>query len=122
MARKGEPVKYTCPDIDKIIATITSMVKGMDVCDERDDKEDLLVWIKNWSSELTAIGVGNNCEMEALRSSNSALRDWGNEMYNDAEALETEKIDLENKCENLQDEIADLKQEIEDLQNERDNQ
>ena len=115
--RNGEPVKHTCPDIDRIISTITSIVKAMDNCDDRDEKEDLLSQIKDWSGDLTGIGFGKWCEMETLRSSNSALRDWGSEMYSEAESLETERDELEIKCDELKDKVSDLESEVEDLKN-----
>lgn len=116
--RNGEPVRHTCPDIDRIISTITSIVKEMDGCDNEDEKETLIEQIGNWKSELASIGVGKWCEMETLRSSNSALRDWGSEMYNEAESLETDRDNFESKFDELKDKISELENENEKLSDE----
>lgn len=115
--RKGEPVKHTCPDIDRIIGTITAIVNQMKNCDEKDSADDLLENIKDWTGDLESIGVGKWCELESLRSSNGALRDWGNEMYNDAETLEAERDYFEGKYEDAKDKISDLENEILELKN-----
>ncbi len=109
--RKTEPVKHTCPDIDRMIGTITSIVKQMNSCDSEDEKETLLEQISDWKHDLECIGVGNRCDLEDLRSSNSALRDWGQDMYNDAEARENERDEFEKECETLKDKISDLEKE-----------
>jgi uncharacterized coiled-coil DUF342 family protein len=113
--RKGEPVKNTCPDIDSIISTITAICKQMESCNEDDSVEDLVETISSWKSDLESIGVGKWCEMESLRSANSALREWGNEMYNDAEILESERDDFERKYETEKDKVSELESEIDDL-------
>ena len=107
--RRGEPVKNTCPDIDRILATIKSIFNEMESCSDEDDKETLLESISNWKTDLYSIGVGKSNELEDLRSANAALRDWGNEMYNDAESLEIERDRLEDKIEELNSEISSLK-------------
>lgn len=114
--RKGEPVKHTCPDIDRIIGTITNIVNQMKNCDDKDSNDDLLENIKDWAGDLESIGVGKWCELESLRSSNGALRDWGNEMYNDAETLEAERDDFESKYEDAKDKILDLENQISELE------
>jgi chromosome segregation ATPase len=109
--RKTEPVKHTCPDINRMIITITDIVKQMNSCNSEDEKETLLEQITDWKHDLECIGVGNRCDLEDLRSSNSALRDWGQEMYNDAEERENERDKYEEECESLKDEISDLEKE-----------
>ena len=116
--RKTEPVKHTCPDIDSIIKTITSICKQMESCNDEDSKENLLENISDWKGDLESIGVGKWCEMESLRSSNSALRDWGSEMYSDAENLESERDDFESKYEDEKEKVSELESKIEDLENE----
>lgn len=113
--RNTEPVKHTCPDINKIIATITDIVKSMDACVKDDDINDLIDWIHDWSGELTSIGFGRICLMEDLRSSNDALRTWGNELYSEAEQLDSEIDRLQNSISQLEEEIIELKEEIEEL-------
>lgn len=119
MSRRREPVKNTCPDVDRIKETITSIVKQMDRCDSNDSIEDLLENIQDWSSDLGRIGVGRSCDLEDLRDSNSALRDWGNEMYEEASDLENEISKLTDKIVELENEVLELKDEVKDLQNER---
>jgi predicted RNase H-like nuclease (RuvC/YqgF family) len=117
--RRGEPVKNTCPAIDGIIETITSICKQMDRCSDEDSVTDLLENIGSWMIDLESIGFGNSCQMEDLRSANAALREWGTEMYNDAESLENERDDFErlyeeekSKVSELEDKISDLEQEL----------
>lgn len=114
--RKTEPVKHTCPDIDRLIGTITRIVKEMDSCDNEDEKGLLLDQISDWKSDLGNIGVGNRCELEDLRSSNSALRDWGQEMYNDAESLEAERDEIQSKYDKVLDRISELEEELSNIE------
>ena len=114
--RKVEPVKHTCPDIDRIIASITNIVNQMKNCDDKDSADDLLENISSWAGDLESIGVGKWCELESLRNSNAALRDWGNEMYNDAETLETERDDFESKYEDAKDKISELENKVAELE------
>ena len=37
--RRREPVKNTCPDIDRIISTITTICKQMDSCNDEYEKD-----------------------------------------------------------------------------------
>jgi predicted nuclease with TOPRIM domain len=114
--RKTEPVRHTCPDIDRLKAMLKSIVNEMNDCKREDDIEDILSLISNWSSDLEGFGVGRWCELETLRSSNSSLRDWGHEMYDEAESLESERDELENEVSKLKDEIVDLESTISDLE------
>ena len=116
--RRGEPVKNTCPDIDRIISTITAICKQMESCNDEDEKDALLECISDWKSDLESIGVGEWNELEDLRSANAALRDWGNEMYNDAESLESARDDFERKYEDEKEKVSKLEDEIEDLKSE----
>lgn len=114
--RKTEPVRHTCPDINRMISTITDIVNEMNDCDDRYTNDDLLTFMRSWSSDLESIGVGKWCDLEDLRNSNSALRDWGNEMYDDAELLEAERDDYECKCCSLESKINELENEIYNLE------
>jgi len=72
MGHQREPIKNTCPDIDKYIKWIK-----MSIVDDRDlqrmDEKDLLETVSSMSSQLfECIGY-----LEELRSSNSTLREWG---------------------------------------------
>lgn len=116
--RRTEPVKNTCPDIDRIIATITSICKQMEGCNEEDEKDGLLECISDWKSELESVGMGKFNDLEDLRNSNASLRDWGNEMYNDAESLESERDEFERKYEDEKEKVSELESKIYDLENE----
>lgn len=116
--RRGEPVKNTCPDIDSIISTITAICKQMESCNDEDKKDALLECISDWKADLESIGVGKWSELEELRSANAALRDWGNEMYNDAESLESERDDFERKYEEEKEKVSKLEDEVEELRSE----
>lgn len=99
--RKTEPVGHTCPDIDSTISTITAIVREMNSFNEDSDKGELLSSISNWASDLASIGIGSRCMLEDLRNSNSALREWGHDMYNKAENLESERDEIESKYNDL---------------------
>jgi hypothetical protein len=86
MSRRGEPVKHTCPDIDRLIKTVTEIVAGMNFCKEEDTMEDTLSLMSDWKAELESLGIGKWSELETLRNSNHSLREWG-EMYEDAENM-----------------------------------
>lgn len=112
MSRRREPVKNTCPDVDRLKEIITSIVKQMDRCDNNDSVEDLLENIQDWSTDLTRIGVGRSCDLEDLRDSNSALRDWGNEMYEEANDLKNEISKLTDQIVELEDRVSELNDQI----------
>jgi hypothetical protein len=84
MSRRGEPVKHTCPDIDRLIKTVTEIV--LNFCKE-EDMEDTLSLMSDWKA-LESLGIGKWSELETLRNSNHSLREWGVEMYEDAENME----------------------------------
>ena len=115
MSRRTEPVKNTCPDIDGIINTITSIIKQMESCGEEDSVESLLENISDWKGDLEGIACGRWCVLEELRNANAALRDWGQEMYNEAETLEKERDEFESLYEQEKEKVSELESEIEDL-------
>jgi hypothetical protein len=59
MSRRGEPVKHTCPDIDRLIKTVTEIVAGMNFCKEEDTMEDTLSLMSDWKRESLGIGSLN---------------------------------------------------------------
>ena len=113
--RQTEPVKHTCPDINRLVSTITRITIEMKSCNEGDDKSLLLDQISDWKSDLEIIGVGNRCELEDLRSSNSALRDWGQNMYEEAESLENERDYLQSKYETALEDIKYLERQLQQI-------
>jgi hypothetical protein len=86
MSRRGEPVKHTCPDIDRLIKTVTEIVAGMNFCKEEDGRH--AIFNVRLKAELESLGIGKWSELETLRNSNHSLREWGVEMYEDAENME----------------------------------
>lgn len=91
------PVKITCPDIDKYIKYIK-----MCICKTSD--------IKNMSEDNlrdTALSMNDELEncigyLEDLRSSNSALRDWGEGLDEELEEAANRINELEEKIEKLE--------------------
>lgn len=93
------PVKNTCPDIDRVIKKVSSAYKtahtarcrsekGTDEYDYFDSIEDDLMYVEG--------------ELEDLRSDNSSLREWGNDLEDQLQVA-AEKIDeLERKIEKLE--------------------
>lgn len=90
-----EPIKHTCPDIDKYIKWIKSDIKQDRYLKNMDEKE-LYDTASTMASRLEdCIGY-----LEELRNSNDTLRSWGIE--------EAEKVDsLENYVEELEEKIKD---------------
>jgi hypothetical protein len=101
MSRRGEPVKHTCPDIDRLIKTVTEIVAGISVKKKIPWKTIFNVRLE---AELESLGIGKWSELETLRNSNHSLREWGVEMYEDAENMEKERDDFENKLADLSNE------------------
>ncbi|HHT99011.1 MAG TPA: hypothetical protein GXZ79_02890 [Acholeplasma sp.] len=90
----------------------------MESCNDEDKNDALLECISDWKADLESIGVGKWSKLEELRSANAALRDWGNEMYNDAESLESERDDFERKYEEEKEKVSKLEDEVEELRSE----
>jgi peptidoglycan hydrolase CwlO-like protein len=95
-----QPVKHTCPDIDKVIKAIENAVA---VCNDRsineDNYRDALKDIEDYLWRL-------DDTLEELRSSNDALRSWGEEEATKVNELETEVSNLENQIEELQNQTT----------------
>lgn len=107
--KNGAPVGYTCPDIDSIIDTLRSIIKQMDDCDHNDTVDDLIENIESWSGDLSNIALGRTNQLEDLRSANSSLRSWGEDLFK-------EKEDLAWEVDRLERELAEAKEEILRLQ------
>ena len=90
-----EPIKHTCPDIDKYIKWIKSDIEQDRYLKTMDEKELYDTASKMASRLEDCIGY-----LEELRNSNDTLRVWGIE--------EAEKVDsLENYVEELEGKIKD---------------
>ena len=53
--------------------------------------------------------------LEKIRSHNGSLRDWGNELYKEREALEDEVDELKEKVNRLESQVDDYRKEVEEL-------
>jgi DNA repair ATPase RecN len=76
-----EPIKNTCPNIDKRISELNSIKK--DLRNSMDDIDSIIN------------------ELEDLRASNSELRDWGREEAETVDKLEDENYELRRELENI---------------------
>ena len=103
----GAPIKYTCPDIDKVIGLIKEVEKICNNMSNRDSEELQDVWYYLCDIEDM---------LENLRNSNSALRGWGEEMEETAGKAEAANSILLDKMRNLKGEIIELRDEISSLQ------
>ncbi len=99
MSRKP-PVKYTCPDIDSVIKSITIIKKQMESC----DIENITTELDDWSYDLFSLCQ----ELEDLRKSNDALRNWGTDLAAECENLENDVEALNDKISELEDKISEL--------------
>ena len=106
---KTEPVRHTCPDIDRIMNTIKSIVNDMDSMCDSENIEDIKNSISDWSGEIGSIGIGHNCELENLRSANSSLREWGQELYDQCNSIESE---MQKEIDELNEKIDNLKYDL----------
>jgi len=120
MRLPSEPVKQTCPDINRLQKTIEEIRNNFASFKDTDNVDDFLSYMVDASWELR--GVYDT--LEELRSANSALRDWGHELTSLVEQMENEKdseigeleIEIsakEDKIEELEEIIDELKEQIE---------
>ena len=108
MGKYKEPIRHTCPDIDVVV----EMAKEVQsICESPEDGEHELNYrfISDLASDIIS-------QIEDLRSSNSTLRDWGNDINDELERVEEERDDLQKMVWNLEYDISDLKHEIKELQ------
>lgn len=95
MSHYREPVKHTCPDIDKLIKSVEFIyrsIKGYERLEEIDDFKDILGTIDCEISDFVDI-------LERLRSSNDALRQWGVDEANQVDDLNYQLSNLERDLE-----------------------
>lgn len=107
------PVRYTCGEIDSIIADTKEIVKFAEAIEElvrNPPSEEELDTIRNYCTDIINLAWYKDSEMEDIRSANSELRDYGEEEESRAE-------DLENECAVLEERIRDLENENEELSN-----
>lgn len=85
--KMSAPVRHTCPDIDKVIKAIkTALSLSQDGKREVGRDNDLYIIFDGIEDEL--YGLSDN--LEYLRSSNNALRNWGYELEKEIENLEAQ--------------------------------
>ena len=71
--RKGEPVKNTCPDINHLIDEMSTVFKDLESISHDDYIGDILDVISNVKQIVKNIAIGNNSDLENLRSSNAEI-------------------------------------------------
>jgi len=106
--RDNAPIGNTCPMINNVIDVLNNL-----------DSYDV-----NNSDELLEMQseVKKGIEiLEQIRSANSDLREWGNDLYCDKEDLEKENDNLKDEVSELQSKISQLESEIDEIQIELDN-
>lgn len=93
MGHHREPIRHTCPDIDKAIMIIESVIKSADLRRKEvsieSEEDDLLYDISSNLSDVPDI-------LEKLRDCNNKLRDWGIEEAENVDRLENEVYDLKS--------------------------
>ena len=88
-----EPVKFTCPLIDKCIEQIKAVINNsVDVSYSRD-----VDTMEEWISDTVWLMDKIIETLEELRDSNSKLRDWGSNEASRVDELELKIEELENK-------------------------
>lgn len=91
-SHQREPIKHSCPEIDKYIKSIKRAI-----VDERYlnnmDQDELIETANNMANELSeCIGY-----LESLRSSNDTLRQWGIEESEKVDELELQLEEVNTK-------------------------
>lgn len=101
MASRHAPVRHTCPNIDAIVKwlkqardslqNVSDLVEDMRInfsAEERDKYGDTFYdIIETLRDAIDYIDIDR--ELEELRDSNSALRDWGHDLVKEIEGLES---------------------------------
>ncbi len=116
MADLKEPIGYTCRDIDAVIQGIDEVMN--DLNDIEDLPAEAQAVIDNVVSRLYHIGGFKNKQslLEELRSSNSKLRDWGNDLVSDVKSLQEERDEWEDRYNEAIRETIEQRETIKDLE------
>lgn len=97
MASRHAPVRHTCPNIDAIIKWLSQARASLqNISDQMEDirinfsDEESAKYGDTFYSIIETISEAKNYididrELEELRDSNSALRDWGHELVKELE-------------------------------------
>lgn len=106
MGKYREPIRHTCPDIDAVVEKAKEI---QNICKSPDDDHEYNYWrISDLTSDIIS-------QIEDLRSSNSTLRDWGNDINDELERVEEERDDLQQMVWNLEDDIDYLKSQLKEM-------
>ena len=89
---KREPIAHTCPDIDKVLKSV-SKIEKLSNTNGREDEDQLKDIISDIEFEISNI----NDLMEKLRRSNDELRAWGIEEAEKVDELELQIEELSTK-------------------------
>ena len=111
MGKYREPIGHACPDIDDIVEKAKE-IQSMCKSPEDDDHEFNYRCILYLTLDIIS-------QIEDLRSSNSTLREWGNEINDELEEAEAENDKLHQKIEELVEDIIDLNYQINELEEEK---
>lgn len=101
-----QPVRNTCPDIDKalrILDNVFKTIKGRRSEDIDDMEDDILYDIESNLSDIPDY-------FESLRESNDKLRQWGSDEESEVDRL-TDEIST------MQDEIDKLQEQLDEINN-----
>lgn len=116
MRLPSEPCRNTCPDINAIQEEIKEIIKDFERFNDTDNPDDFISSMEDASYKLRDI----HSILEDLRRSNSDLRDWGHELTQIAENMDSEKdaeiLELHDTISAKETEIAKLEDEIYNLQ------
>jgi hypothetical protein len=89
-----EPIKHTCPDIDKVIDVLNGVMK---MCEPKngESEDDLIDRLQTVRHDLWGI----DDILEKLRKANDELRQWGIEEADEVDRLTDYVCELEQKME-----------------------
>lgn len=94
-------VSHTCPKIDEVIEFLNKIDWDLD-----DEYESNLAYETTKMIEV----------MEEIRTANSTLRDWGNDMCRERDEVQKDLEYYQSKNEDLEDEVKELREEVEELE------
>lgn len=90
----------TCPEIDRDIKAVEELADDV---------------IRAVESELSHVTNAARGALESMRTANADIREWAYEWKDHAEAMETERDDLQAEVDRLESLVDALRDEIEKL-------
>lgn len=97
MSHNREPIGHTCPDIDRLVKgmdEINKLIRGYEKEHEPENLKEII-------SQIEGILWNYDADLEQLRHSNDALRNWGVSEALDVDRLESRIEELEKELEAL---------------------